>query len=71
LVLAGWEDRTVREDRIRYLIGRAGGGGLGLALEKWQRAGIWVVTRSDIEYPARLKQRLKTDSPPLCVTRQA
>ncbi|HXR36787.1 MAG TPA: DNA-processing protein DprA [Candidatus Binataceae bacterium] len=36
-----------------------------MALEKWQRAGIWVVTRSDIEYPARLKKRLKTDSPPL------
>jgi len=63
LVLAGWEDRTVSEDRIRYLIGRAGA--LGLALEKWQRAGIWVVTRSDIEYPARLKKRLKIDSPPL------
>jgi predicted Rossmann fold nucleotide-binding protein DprA/Smf involved in DNA uptake len=63
LLLTGWEDRTVSADRIRYLIGRAGA--LGLALEKWQRAGIWVVTRSDIEYPARLKKRLKTDSPPL------
>lgn len=63
LVLAGWEDRAVSVDRIRYLIGR--GGALGLALEKWRRAGLWIVTRSDIEYPARLKRRLKTDSPPL------
>jgi len=62
-VLAGWEDRAVNVDRIRYLIGRAGA--LGLALEKWQRAGLWVMTRSDAEYPIRLKSRLKTDSPPL------
>ncbi|MDM3870798.1 DNA-processing protein DprA [Porticoccus sp. W117] len=34
-------------------------------MEKWQRAGLWVVTRSDPEYPWRLKQRLKTDSPPV------
>ena len=63
LTLAGFEDRNVSVDRIRYLIGRAGA--LGLALEKWQRAGLWVVTRSDVEYPPRLKRRLKTDSPPL------
>jgi predicted Rossmann fold nucleotide-binding protein DprA/Smf involved in DNA uptake len=62
-LLAGWEDRAVNVDRIRYLIGRAGA--LGLALEKWQRTGRWVVTRSDGEYPARLKSRLRTDSPPL------
>ena len=38
---------------------------LGLALEKWNRAGLWVMTRSDIDYPGRLKQRLRTDSPPI------
>lgn len=62
-VLDGWKDRAVTVDRIRYLIGRAAA--LGFALEKWQRAGLWVVTRSDSDYPNRLKRRLKTDSPPV------
>jgi predicted Rossmann fold nucleotide-binding protein DprA/Smf involved in DNA uptake len=34
-------------------------------LERWERAGLWVLTRADSEYPSRLKQRLKTASPPL------
>ncbi|MFC6443376.1 DNA-processing protein DprA [Paenalcaligenes hermetiae] len=34
-------------------------------MEKWQRAGLWVITRSDPEYPRRLKQRLRTASPPV------
>jgi predicted Rossmann fold nucleotide-binding protein DprA/Smf involved in DNA uptake len=62
-LLAGWTDRTISLERIRYLLGRAGA--LGLALEKWQRAGLWVLTRSDADYPARLKKHLKTDSPPV------
>jgi predicted Rossmann fold nucleotide-binding protein DprA/Smf involved in DNA uptake len=62
-VLAGWEDKSVTVDRIRYLVGRAAA--LGLALERWHRAGLWVMTRSDADYPSRLKQRLRTDSPPV------
>ncbi len=62
-LLAGWSDSKITPDRIRFLIGRAGA--LGLALEKWQRAGLWVLTRSDAEYPGRLKKLLKTDSPPV------
>lgn len=63
IVLSGWMDRAVTPHRIEYLLGR--GGALGLALEKWQRAGIWVLTRSDPDYPDRLKKRLRTDAPPL------
>jgi len=62
-VLADCVDRTITPERIRYLLGRAGS--LGLAAEKWERAGLWVLTRSDPAYPARLKKRLKSDSPPL------
>ena len=61
--LAGWLDPTVTPDRIRHLLGRSGA--LGLALEKWQRAGLWVMTRSDVDYPGRLKKRLKLEAPPL------
>ncbi|MFY9824169.1 MAG: DNA-processing protein DprA [Thermoanaerobaculia bacterium] len=61
--LDGWLDPTVTPARIRYLLGRSGA--LGLALEKWQRSGLWVMTRSDADYPSRLKKRLKLDAPPV------
>jgi len=50
-------------DRIRSLTER--GAALGFALEKWERAGLWVITRADPEYPERLKRRLKALSPPV------
>jgi len=62
-LLQGWHDTRISADRIIELLNR--GHSLALAMEKWQRAGLWVVTRSDPEYPRRLKQRLKTDSPPV------
>ena len=62
-LLSGWMDQGITQDRIEYLLGR--GGALGLALEKWQRAGLWVLTRSDFEYPERLKKRLKLEAPPV------
>jgi len=60
-VLAGWSDRAITLDRIKRLLDR--GLALGLALEKWERAGLWVMTRSDTEYPARFKSRFGTRSP--------
>lgn len=62
-LLDGWHDVRISTERIVELLNR--GHSLALAMEKWQRAGLWVVTRSDSEYPRRLKQRLKTDSPPV------
>lgn len=62
-LLSGWVDRRITQDRIGYLLRR--GGALGFALEKWERAGLWLLTRSDREYPSRLKLRLKLDSPPI------
>lgn len=38
---------------------------MALAVEKWTRAGLWILTRSDPGYPKRLKSRLKTNSPPV------
>ena len=64
-VLAGWHgvDNSIPLTRLEQLLDR--GGALGLVLEKWQRAGLWTMTRSDPDYPARLKQRLKEQSPPV------
>jgi predicted Rossmann fold nucleotide-binding protein DprA/Smf involved in DNA uptake len=61
--LQGWSDPAVTPERIRHLLGRSGA--MGLALEKWQRAGLWVMTRSDADYPVRLKKRLRFEAPPV------
>ncbi len=60
-LLNGWSDKTVTLARIEGLMDR--GSALALAMEKWLRAGLWVMTRSDSDYPTRLKKRLRTDSP--------
>lgn len=62
-VLQGWQDDKISFDRIEQLLGR--GHALALALEKWSRAGIWVLTRSDANYPKLLKQRLRNSAPPV------
>lgn len=64
-IFARWRDarKTITADRIRVLLGR--GMAMGLALEKWQQVGIWFLTRSDSEYPVRLKKRLGVMSPPV------
>lgn len=60
-VLQGWQDDKISLERIEHLLGR--GHALALALEKWSRAGIWVLTRSDADYPKLLKQRLRNSAP--------
>jgi predicted Rossmann fold nucleotide-binding protein DprA/Smf involved in DNA uptake len=62
-LLDGWLDKTVTMQRVEALLGR--GTALGLALDRWERAGLWVMTRSDPDYPDRLKRRLRAGSPPL------
>ena len=61
--LSEWTDRSISLSRLEGLLER--GGALGLALEKWQRAGLWIITRSAPEYPQRLKRRLRMGSPPV------
>lgn len=62
-LLSEWTDRSITMSRLEGLLER--GGALGLALEKWQRAGLWILTRSAPEYPQRLKRRLRMGSPPV------
>jgi predicted Rossmann fold nucleotide-binding protein DprA/Smf involved in DNA uptake len=51
------------KQRLESLLGR--GVQLGFAVEEWQRNGIWVISRSDADYPARYKTHLKDKAPPL------
>lgn len=62
-LLGGLDDKKVTIARIQRLIDRSAA--LGIALEKWERAGLWVMTRSDPDYPKRWKERLKHDAPPV------
>jgi len=48
-------------DRLSALLER--GMMLSLAVEKWTNQGLWVLGRSDTNYPKRLKQRLKHSAP--------
>lgn len=50
-------------DRLSVLLNR--GVQLGFAIENWQQSGIWVISRSDRDYPARLKRHLKDKAPPI------
>ncbi|MDE0661478.1 MAG: DNA-processing protein DprA [Gammaproteobacteria bacterium] len=52
---------TVDSRRLRTLLGR--GFLLAQAVERWAKRAIWVISRADDNYPKRLKQRLKHDSP--------
>lgn len=62
-LLAGLNDKKITAARIEALLNR--GAAMALAVEKWQRSGIWVITRSESDYPMRLKKHLKNDAPPV------
>ena len=53
----------IDKQRLESLLGR--GVQLGFAVEEWQRNGIWIISRSDTDYPARYKKHLKDKAPPL------
>ena len=53
----------IDKEHLESLLGR--GVQLGFAVEEWQRNGIWIISRSDADYPARYKKHLKDKAPPL------
>ena len=62
-LLEGWTDKDIPRNRIDALLQRSGD--LGLSLDKWERSGLWVMTRSEGDYPQRLRQKLAAESPPV------
>jgi predicted Rossmann fold nucleotide-binding protein DprA/Smf involved in DNA uptake len=53
----------IDRQRLELLLGR--GVQLGFAVEEWQRNGIWIISRSDTDYPTRYKKHLQDKAPPL------
>ncbi|MCK5894356.1 MAG: DNA-protecting protein DprA [Endozoicomonadaceae bacterium] len=62
-LLDDFSDKMVTLDRIEALLNR--GTAMAVALEKWSRSNIWVISRADKEYPERLKKKLGHNSPPI------
>ncbi len=52
-----------RADRMLSLLQR--GAALAMAVEGWTNRGLWVISRAENGYPARLKNRLGKAAPPL------
>jgi len=48
-------------ERLSALLSR--GSAMAIAVERWTNIGLWVLSRSDEEYPQRLKSRLKQAAP--------
>lgn len=63
VVIAASLGTGLSQHRLESLIAR--GVYLGFAVEEWQRNGIWVISRSDADYPVRYKKHLKDKAPPL------
>lgn len=57
------KEAGLAEDRVTALLKR--GVALGFAVEKWRQSGIWVVCRSDGDYPERFREHLKDTAPPI------
>lgn len=57
------DDSSLEIDRIQQLLDR--GGLLAFQVEAWTNQGLWVISRSDALYPARLRERLKALAPPI------
>ena len=51
------------KERLNALLSR--GVQLGFAAEEWDRNSIWVISRSEPDYPRHLKKHLKDKAPPL------
>lgn len=56
-------ETKLERKRVDFLLGR--GTALALALERWSRGGLWIISRGDPEFPKRLKRHLKHAAPPL------
>jgi predicted Rossmann fold nucleotide-binding protein DprA/Smf involved in DNA uptake len=61
--LAGLQAPEVDPGRVIPLLDR--GTALALVVERWERSGLWVISRSDTCYPERLKRYLGQATPPL------
>ncbi|REG87115.1 DNA-processing protein DprA [Algoriphagus antarcticus] len=63
VTLSTWQETKFSKQRIIDLLDRKMA--LALKLEKWIKAGVWVINRSDPEYPESIKNALSSKVPPI------
>ncbi len=61
--LAAFKNRQITTSRLRSILMR--GGSLALTVEHWTNKGLWIISRSDPQYPKRLKDKLEHLAPPI------
>jgi predicted Rossmann fold nucleotide-binding protein DprA/Smf involved in DNA uptake len=61
--LSAFQSAELDSSRVTALLDR--GAALGLVVERWERSGLWVISRNDDCYPERLKTYLGQSAPPL------
>jgi predicted Rossmann fold nucleotide-binding protein DprA/Smf involved in DNA uptake len=62
-ILEDWDDRRIGRDRLFALLDR--GHALAMVVERWLGTGLWILGRSDEDYPARLREHMRESAPPL------
>tara|TARA_R110002050_G_scaffold56512_2_gene127046 strand:- start:38 stop:1312 length:1275 start_codon:yes stop_codon:yes gene_type:complete len=62
-LLVNWNDTSISKNRVIELLDRKMA--LAIKLEKWSKAGVWIINRSDEFYPNSLKNKLKDKVPPI------
>lgn len=60
-ILSEWNDQGISRNRLIGLLERKVA--LGIALDKWSRAGVWIINRGDQEYPVKIKETLRAQAP--------
>jgi predicted Rossmann fold nucleotide-binding protein DprA/Smf involved in DNA uptake len=63
LIFEKWVDKAIDKNRLIGLLDRKVA--LAIKLEKWSKAGIWIINRSDTNYPENLKNKLRDRVPPI------
>lgn len=61
-VLNKLDEAILTKEKLNSLLSRSTA--LAICLEKWTRAGVWVINRSDPDYPEVYRKKLHGQSPP-------
>lgn len=61
--LRAWDASIVDVGKVTRLLER--GAALAIAVERWESRGLWVISRSDPEYPASYKSYFGSEAPPV------
>jgi predicted Rossmann fold nucleotide-binding protein DprA/Smf involved in DNA uptake len=61
-VVSRLDGAVLTKEKLSSLLSRSTA--LAICLEKWTRAGVWVINRSDPDYPEAYRKKLRGQSPP-------